>query len=476
MFDLIRRHKFSFFLIIACVTASSLFELAQPLWIRQIIDRAFVGGAWNLLPVYTAFFLTFIILAQGTHFIEMRLIEKLSVNIAGELRIRLWGRLLGARISAAQSKTAGAWTSLFCEDIRCIQDYLVEGIASLASQGVYLAGILILAAILDFRMLAAFAFAPALFLIIIPLKNHYLKSVRNSLESQEKLYSFMEDLIRNRWEIRQFRMETALLEECREKFYGHKRVLMAQARLAALFPLVTESLGWLLAASVLGFGSYQVIHGALSIGTLAAFLEYSRRFFSPVREISERWNRFQSAVAAYHRLREEENRLVPERRSGIPFSGLSEGIQFRNISFAYQPGKYVFENLSLDIKPGEKIALTGPSGIGKSTLLKLMLALYEPERGEILVDGVPLEYWNLRSIRKNASLLLLDEVEKQMKPDAISGFLESVLRNPDLTVLWISHREEIIRALPRRIHLNYGHVMDDVNDSASEIHKNARGH
>ncbi|MBI4970389.1 MAG: ATP-binding cassette domain-containing protein [Candidatus Omnitrophica bacterium] len=479
MLKLIFKHKSDFAVLIASVVFAGIVDMAQPLWLKAIIDQSFLGGKWNSLAFFSVMFFIFIITAQSLRFLEMRIVESLSVRIGSELRTRLWTRLAETQISQFAKKMPGEWTSLICEDVSVVQNYFVEGIASLASHGIFLAGILIFSAILDWRMLFIFALAPILFLLTSPLKKFYGNAVRDFLLTQEKLYGFLEEILRARFEIRQFRMDRALVREGETLSESYRKAAWTQSRLAATFPVVTESLGMLLTAVVLGFGGWLILRGNMTVGVLVVFLEYSRRFFSPLRELTERWNCFQNAGAAYRRIEDEEKKLETESTRTESFPGLFQRIQFSGVTFGYEPEHSVIENMNFHIDAGEKVAIVGPSGAGKSTLFKLLLSLFHPSEGDVLIDGIPVRRWNPRSLRKHfrwysegsaervtpdSRVLLIDEIEKQMSAGMLSSVLQHILSYPDLTVLWISHQDKVIQSFPRVIRLNQGRVLDDVYD------------
>ncbi|GEM_PF-3580059 len=484
MRNLIWKHKFAFAAVTAAVAVSALAELAQPFWLKQIIDRSLIGGDFSALPFFAALFFLSALLAQTVHFFEMALVERLSTKICGEIRENLWKCLASAPLKESSKRPSGAWMSYFTEDIAAVQDYFVEGIASLANQGVYLLGIFVCVLILDWRMLPVFLMAPLLFLATLPLKRAYLKSCREALESQERLNGFLDEIPKGLREIRQFRMAPALEDEASEKMAAHKKALLKQSRIAVLFPAVMESLGWMITGTALAFGGYQVLRGNLSVGTLVMFLEYSRRVFAPLYEMAGRWNRFQSSAAALGRISKSVDSRQSAPGSESQFPGFDEAIRFDNVSFGYTQGSRIYNRLNFTVRKGEKIAVRGPSGAGKSTLIRLLLRLYEPDEGAVFTDGIETKFWDAKSLRRKMlwisgdtgdadfeaelkeksrfSLILLDEAEKRLDAFRTEALLDSVLSDPEMTVIWISHREQILNSFPRVIHLNQGVLVDDV--------------
>jgi ABC-type multidrug transport system fused ATPase/permease subunit len=162
---------------------------------------------------------------------------------------------------------------------------------------------------------------------------------------------------------------------------------------------------------VLWFGGLGALEETVTIGVLAAFVGYANRFFVPIKDLAEKLNTFQSAFASIERLEEllsNEDVLVPDPPALFPKSPGGQ-VEVKNLSFSYGPGRpEVLKDVNLLIRPGESVALVGATGSGKSSLISLLLRFYDPTRGEILFDGLPLRRLDVKAHRRRLSLVTQD--------------------------------------------------------------------
>jgi ATP-binding cassette subfamily B multidrug efflux pump len=178
---------------------------------------------------------------------------------------------------------------------------------------------------------------------------------------------------------------------------------------AVFFPLV-DFIGAVGIALIIWYGGYRVMKGALSLGALVAFIQYSGFLFQPIRDISDKYNVLQSAVVASHRIFKTLDLPIAIRTPEQPLkSGRARGfIEFQNVWFAYKDDDWVLKDLSFVVNPGQSVALVGHTGSGKTTITNLLMRFYDIQRGRILLDGVDLRDWDLQSLRENFAVVLQD--------------------------------------------------------------------
>jgi ATP-binding cassette, subfamily B, multidrug efflux pump len=171
-----------------------------------------------------------------------------------------------------------------------------------------------------------------------------------------------------------------------------------------------ETLSSITVALVLWAGGGEVIHRMLTLGTLVAFFDYAQRFFNPLRDVSSKYTTMQSALASAERI--EALMETPESIASPPEPGRVEraagAISFEHVTFEYRRGEPVLRDLSFRVDPGQKIAIVGATGSGKSTIIKLLNRFYDVTSGRILVDGVDVREWNLRELRRAIGLVQQD--------------------------------------------------------------------
>jgi ABC-type multidrug transport system fused ATPase/permease subunit len=178
---------------------------------------------------------------------------------------------------------------------------------------------------------------------------------------------------------------------------------------AVFFPVV-EVIGAVSLALIIWYGGAEVLAGALTFGTIAAFVQYVDRFYQPVRDLAEKYNILQSAMASSERIfklldTRPEFDAPPGARTIEQVKG---EIRFENVWFAYRPGEWVLKDVSLTIRPGEKVAVVGATGAGKTSLVGLLTRFYDYQKGKIYLDGVELKAIDIQSLRANIGLVLQD--------------------------------------------------------------------
>src|SRR5215212_6303883 len=183
---------------------------------------------------------------------------------------------------------------------------------------------------------------------------------------------------------------------------------------AVFFPLV-DFIGSLGVALIIWYGGWRVMQNTptfevLSIGALVAFIQYSQRLFQPIRDISDKYNIFQAALVASHRIFRTLDQPVLIRTPDEPKKvGRARGrVEFRNVWFAYKEEDWVLKDVSFAVEPGETVALVGHTGSGKTTITNLLMRFYDVQRGQVLLDGVDVREWDLKSLRENFAVVLQD--------------------------------------------------------------------
>jgi ABC-type multidrug transport system fused ATPase/permease subunit len=178
---------------------------------------------------------------------------------------------------------------------------------------------------------------------------------------------------------------------------------------AVFFP-VAELLGAIAVALIFWYGGGQAIQGAVSLGVLVAFIQYVESFFRPVRDIAEKYNIFQNAMASSERIFAllDEPPGITDSIDAAPARDLSGAVTFEHVWFAYKDENWVLRDVSFSVRPGEKVAIVGATGSGKTTLMALLGRLYEPQRGRVLLDDVDVRMWPQRELRQRMAVVPQD--------------------------------------------------------------------
>ncbi len=185
---------------------------------------------------------------------------------------------------------------------------------------------------------------------------------------------------------------------------------MRAAKLFAVYIPLVEVVGAVGTALLVWYGGSEVIKGTIQIGTFYLFLDYLSRFYAPLRDLSQIYNNLQSSLAAGEKYFEiiDTEPDIREERDALKLPVINGRIEFKNVTFAYEEGNNVLEDICFTVEPGETAALVGPTGAGKSTLINLICRFYDPQKGEITVDGYNLKDISVKSLRDQVGLALQD--------------------------------------------------------------------
>jgi ABC-type multidrug transport system fused ATPase/permease subunit len=195
----------------------------------------------------------------------------------------------------------------------------------------------------------------------------------------------------------------------------HLSANMASLRSFAIFHPMVGALSAVAVAIIIGYGGIQAAGGAISVGLVVAFIQYAQRFFEPIEDLAEKYNILQAAMASAERIFRvlDEPVEVADPPDPVRAERVRGEIEFRDVWFAYEPTSsgtedWVLRGVSFRIQPGESVALVGHTGAGKSSIINLLMRFYDPQRGQVLVDGIDVRQWDQRDLRRHIGLVLQD--------------------------------------------------------------------
>jgi ATP-binding cassette subfamily B multidrug efflux pump len=200
----------------------------------------------------------------------------------------------------------------------------------------------------------------------------------------------------------------------RDRFYGinadHRNAWIKSIFYYAIFYPGVELISSIAVGLIIWYGGGEVLHSTLKIGVLFAFLQYTEMFFRPIRDLSEKYNIMQTAMASSERIFKllDNKTFIKDPETPVEIKKLHGGIEFKNVWFAYNDEEYVLKDVSFKINAGETIAIVGATGAGKTTLINILTRFYDIQKGSILVDGIDIRTINKKELRKYISIVLQD--------------------------------------------------------------------
>lgn len=435
--------------------------LVEPLLFRKAIDDGITPGNVRILVVTLAVLLVLRFIQWAASRAQVRTINILGQQVLYDLRQNLFTHIQSLPFVFFDRRPAGKIVSRITNDVNHIGNLAASGIVNLVSQLISLVGIVGIMLYLHWKM-ALLSF------VTIPLLGFVLTKVRWALEDAwgdtrkavASINAHLNETIQGLSVIQAYGHEkhnSAKFREFNKKYFD---AYMRAIRLDQAFWPLTDIVGAMGTAIVIWYGANAVVQGTMTIGLVWAFVNYLGKFWAPISTFSRVWSQVLSAMASAERVFTVLD-LKPETGSSaqegyIELPRLEGEVVFENVSFAYKPGEQVLSGISFKVSPGETIALVGPTGAGKTTIINLLARFYQPSSGKITVDGYDLAEVSLPSYRSQLGIVLqdtlifsgtikdnllfgkpdatMDEVVRAAKAACIHDFIESLPKGYDSEV------------------------------------------
>ncbi|MEX2220193.1 MAG: ABC transporter ATP-binding protein [Candidatus Rokuibacteriota bacterium] len=374
-------------------------------------------------------------------------------RMVNDLRIALWTHLQKLSLRFHNQQQTGDLLFRVMADTYAIQGIVMNGAMPLVSAALMLTGMFVVMVRYDWMLACvALVVSPPLYLAIrwLTVRIHGYATAHRQAESE--LYSRAETAIGAVKLVQAYGREDRVVQDFRA---GSERSLALSLRLygtETLFVLVVESLLAAGTAAIVWLGAMRVLSGTLTIGALTVFLSYLRDLYQPILSLSQNLAEITSARVGLDRVFSvlDTELDVKDAPDAVPLPPITGEIRFENVSFAYDDGRPVLQGIDLRIAPGERVALVGRTGAGKSTLAGLILRFFDPQRGRVTIDGHDLRRVTLASLRRQVTLMLQEPI---LFRATVSENIAWGSRNPDPeTVREAARRteaESFIQAMPQ---------------------------
>jgi ABC-type multidrug transport system fused ATPase/permease subunit len=396
--DLLRPHRRAVVIASILIAISTAAQLAVP-WLIQIgiddgIPPLVKGGSGTIRPLVgvVAGVTIATVIAAVTYNAFLLLLGRVGQDIVLDIRRRLFVHFEKLSVAFHERYTSGRVISRQTSDVEAIGDLLGDGLINLITSLLLMIGIGIALLLLDWRLaLLTLSAFPVLFVITRWFRGRAERAYRATREAVALVIVHFVESLGGIQAVHAFRREPRnqeIFEHLDDRYRGAN---FWSQQLGAVYGPGVQFVGRVMTALVLGYGSYLVLGHNMTVGVLAAFLLYLRRFFAPMEELSQFYNLFQAAAAALEKLSGvlEEPTSVPEPLQPTPLPHARGEIDFTAVRFAYRE-RTVLHRLDLMIPAGQTVALVGATGAGKTTIARLAARFWDPTEGEITLDGVDL--------------------------------------------------------------------------------------
>ncbi len=426
VWSFVRPYRTLFLLSVILMPMNSAFALSQPYIIQLIIDLFLVHhrvapphwleaifratGGGSLLKM-GGIYLILVIGEFATYYAQFNLTVMVAQYSLSDLRLAVFNHVERLPMSFFDRTPLGRLVSRMTTDIDAINDMFASGSLTVFVDVMTMMGIVV---IMWFKSphlaLWALIAIPPLLLFINIFRVRARVVYRQIRERLAAVNAYLSESLAGMTVIQLFTRERASRDE-----FDVLNVRSRDAQMTAniyetgLFAAV-DTTASITIGLILWAGGGETLHHLITLGTLIGFMQYAQMFFMPLREISNKYTAMQSALAAAERieqLMEEPHTIANPSSPRLPRS--SQGaIAFDHVDFEYRPGEPILKDVCFTVEPGRKIAIVGPTGSGKTTIIKLLNRFYDVTRGRILVDGVDVREWDLRALRRTIGLVQQD--------------------------------------------------------------------
>lgn len=389
----------------------------QPIFTKLAVDDFIVPRQTEGIWLFAlAFFGLFLVRFLLQYFQEI-LLNSIGQKVMLDLRSEIFEKLQRQEIAFYDKNPVGRIITRLTSDVDALNELFTSGVIDVLGDLVVIFAIVGWLFWLDWQL-------AIVSLIIVPLlfiaTNWFRKNARVGFDKvrtrMARLNAFLQEHISGAQVVQLFNAE----EKAQRKFHqvndDYRNANIETIYYYAVFYPLVDFIGSFGIASLIFFFGFSVLSQfsangeALTIGTLAAFIQYSGLLFQPIRDLSDKFNIFQAAVVASHRIFLLLDLPVQIKSPQNPKKrGRATGkIEFQNVWFAYNDEEWVLKDVSFSIEPGESVALVGATGSGKTTVTNLLMRFYDVKKGRILVDDVDIREWDLKSLRENFAVVLQD--------------------------------------------------------------------
>ncbi|MGD9506345.1 MAG: ABC transporter ATP-binding protein [Syntrophobacteraceae bacterium] len=462
------------------ITASGL---ALPHIVREGIDRCIMDATrapearMAELGRLSLLFLAISFAGLVANFFQVVVLEWAGQRIMHSLRQHAFTHLTSLNLSYFNANPVGKLVTRITNDIQNMYEMFTSIIVTLFNEAIRLAGILVILFWMDWRLTLMLSISiPIMILVTIWFGRLSRGAFRDMRTRLAMINAFIQEAVSGASILQIFMREKESVERFSELNQLHYKAAMKQIYVFGVFSPVIELISSGAMAVIIWFGGGEMIRGHMTLGVLVAFITYMRQFFQPLREVSQKYNIVQSAMASAERVFQliESRDALPVDASPVVPECVEGGITLEKVAFGYDRSRPVIRELDLVIRPCETLAIVGSTGAGKTTIINLLERFYDPDRGRILLDGTDLRRLDVKWLRGQIGLVMQDVL-------VVSGTVrENILLGLEMTdeaiarVLELSQLASVVKHLPNGLDERIGEGGRDLSAGQKQLLSFAR--
>ena len=398
---------------VACMLLATSASLYVPWIVRDIIDGVLVSKNVALLNAITAGIIVVFALRGFFVYGQNYLMSFISQKIVIDLREALFRHFQRLSVSYFDHSRTGKVLSYMTNDVGALQGALAQNVIELSTESLTLVGSLVAMFYLHWQLALLTLITVPLVAQAMKLFGVKLRKASGTMQQRSaEITSVLQEMIVSIRLIRLFVREDYEIDRFNRENENNFNAQMKAAQLSATLTPVVEFLAAIAVTTIVWYGGNEVISGNLTSGSLIAFLVYSVNISNPVKRLGNVYGSIQRAVAAAERVFDvlDTSPEIQDAPGAIELPSVQGRVTFENVTFEYRAGEPALRNMSIDIPPGQVLAIVGPSGAGKSTIANLLPRFYDPQEGRILIDNVDIKNVTVRSLREQIAMVPQDTI------------------------------------------------------------------
>ncbi|MEE9156494.1 MAG: ABC transporter ATP-binding protein [Gemmatimonadota bacterium] len=406
--------------VIMLILASGL-ELVGPYLTAVAIDKAIPAGDLRLITVLATIYAVALAVALLLSYLQTLLATWIGQKVMYDLRTEIFAHLQRLSLRFFDRNPVGRLMTRVTSDVEVLNEMFTSGVVAIFGDVFTLLFIVGVMLAMNWKLaLVSFTVLPLVWIVAMIFRLKVRRAYRDIRVKLARINAFLQERITGMSTVQLFGQEEREAKKFHNINFDHLYAHLRSITYYALFFPVIEILSAIALALIIWYGGLRVLDGTVTVGVVAAFLQYARRFYRPIQDLSEKYNVLQGAMASSERIFKllDTDSLVADRETTRPLPSPVRGrIEFRNVWFAYNKAGFrddgrlpdwVLKDVSLKVEPGERLAIVGHTGAGKTTIINLLMRFYDPQRGTILLDDIDIREFPQRELRSAIGLVLQD--------------------------------------------------------------------
>ncbi len=404
-------YKVTYYFVMFSAISLSLSSTLTPYFLKVIVDDYIRPKDYSGMVFFVILMLVTLFLEVVFQFLFVFYANWLGQSVIRDLRVKLFRKIIDFKMAYFDNTAIGRLVTRSVSDIETIASIFSQGLFMIIADLLKMSLVVIVMLYVNWELsLIVFSVLP----IIVYATRLFQKSMKKAFEEVRSqvasLNSFVQERISGIKIVQLFNRQKIEYKNFLSINEKHKKAWLKTVWFNSIFFPVAEIASSVTIGLIVWYGGFNIIsNGKISLGVIFLFIQMSQMLFRPLRQIADKFNSLQMGMVAAERIfRIIETNSTIKNNGRITAKSVRGKINFKKLKFSYVSGQTVLNNFSLDIRPGERIAIVGATGSGKSTIINLLCRLYDFKSGDILIDDIPIKNYEIFSLRKHISLVLQD--------------------------------------------------------------------